>query len=102
MTSIKIDNFIKVFREKNISLFTFDDVYKIFDSGKPNIKLSLRQFKKKGIISRLTRNRYLFELASEMPSQYKMANFIYGPSYISLETAMSLSGVIDQFPYSNT
>lgn len=102
MTSIRMDNFIKVLREKNISLFTVDDIYKIFGSGKQNIKLSLKQFKNKGIISRLTRNRYLFELATEMPSQYKMANFIYNPSYISLETAMSLNGTIDQFPYSIT
>lgn len=102
MGSIKMDNFINVLRDNNISLFTVNDISKIFSSGKSNIKLSLKRFKDKGIISSLTKNKYLFELAIERPSEYKMANFIYAPSYISLETAMSLNGIVDQFPYSIT
>lgn len=102
MDSIRIENFIKVLKEKNISLFTLDDVSKFFNVSLPNLKKSLGRFINKGIVSRLAKNRYLFQLATEPPSQYKMANFIYQPSYISLETAMSLNGTIDQFPYSIT
>lgn len=102
MDSIKIENFIKVLKEKNVSLFTLDDISKLFNVGLPNLKISLGRFRRKGIVSRLAKNRYLFELATEVPSQYKIANFIYQPSYISLETAMSLNGTIDQFPYSIT
>lgn len=102
MDSIKIDNFIRVLKEKNISLFTLDDISKLFNVSEPNLKQALRRFKDKGIVSNLVKNRYLFELASEMSSQYKIANFLYQPSYISLETAMSLNGTIDQFPYSIT
>ena len=38
-------------------------------------------------------------LADKPPEDFEIANFIYGPSYISLESALSFYGIIDQFPY---
>lgn len=99
MDSIKIDDFINGLRDKSISLFTLGDISKLFEVKEITIKTALKRFQNKGVVSKLARNKYLFELAVESPSQYQMANFICQPSYISLETAMSLRGIIDQFSY---
>ncbi|MDD3999128.1 MAG: hypothetical protein PHR98_03465 [Candidatus Shapirobacteria bacterium] len=99
MDSIKIDDFINGLRDKSISLFTLGDISKLFEVKEITIKTALKRFQNKGVVSKLARNKYLFELAVESPSQYQIANFICQPSYISLETAMSLRGIIDQFSY---
>lgn len=99
METITKEKFINAFREKSISLFGWEDVFKIFDIN-PNAAKALFQRLKKGkIIQSLTRGKYLFLLAQKLPEDFEIANFLYKPSYISLETALSFYGIIDQFPY---
>jgi len=97
-----MDSFINILRDKSISLFTLNDISKLFNVKEITIKSALKRFQKKGIINRLVRGKYIFELTTEKPSQYQIANFICQPSYISLETALSLKGLIDQFSYTIT
>ena len=93
-------DFIKKLREKQIALFTFSDIKKLFGIENENtIKHLLRRLKKAEIVKRLIRDKYLFLQAKNEAHDFEIANFLVIPSYISLESALSYYGLIDQFPY---
>jgi len=97
MTILRV---INLFKEKNISLFRSDDLKKIFKIKSENtLKKLLQRLKKANIIKRLIKNKYLFIPLEETTSDFQIANFLVSPSYISLESALSFYGLIDQFPY---
>lgn len=52
------------------------------------------------ILQKLERGKYI--LVDKSVDDFELANFLYNPSYISLETALNLSGVLSQFPYEIT
>jgi len=92
---------IKKFKEKEISLFTFSDFKKLFQIKKENTASKiLERLTKKGILKRLIKKKYLFALSES--DDFQIANFLYSPSYISLESALSFYGIITQFPYQIT
>lgn len=99
---IKIDKikFIEEFKRQGIVFFNSFDVKKIFDI-KDNNSLNhlLVRLNKAKIIKRLIRNKYQFLYADNNPSDFLIANFLEPFSYISLESALSFYGMIDQFPY---
>lgn len=102
METITKGKFINTFREKTISLFSWQDIFKVFDISPSAVKALLRRLKKGKTIQPLGRGKYLFLLAKKLPEDFETANFLYKPSYISLETALSFHGFIDQFPYQVT
>jgi len=99
METITKEKFIHVFREKSISLFEGQDIFKVFDINPDAAKALFQRLKKGKIVQSLTRGKYLFLLAKKLPEDFEIANFLYKPSYISLETALSFYGIIDQFSY---
>ena len=102
MEAITKSDFINVFREKGISLFTFGDVRKIFGLSINTTAILLGRLKDKKIVEPLVKGMYVFRLAKETPGDFEVANFIYTPSYVSLESALSYYGIVDQFPYQVT
>ncbi len=92
--------FIEEFRRRRISLFTTSDISKIFSLNNDNtLKKLLIRLKKDKIIQRMARDRYQYMLDSIPQHEFTIANFLISPSYISLESALSYYGIIDQFPY---
>ena len=92
---------IKKLKEKDISLFTPSDFKKIFQIKKENTAYKvLERLTKKGILKRLIKKKYLFAFLES--DDFQIANFLYYPSYISLESALSFYGIITQFPYQIT
>ena len=102
METITKDRFIKIFQDKSISLFTLDDILKIFEIRSNTAKSLLARLKKRNVISSLTKGKYQFLMARKIPEDFLVANFLYSPSYVSLESALSYYGLIDQFPYQIT
>lgn len=102
MEAITKDKFIHTLREKDISLFTYDDVRKMFGVGASTAKSLLGRLKDKKIVEPLVKGKYAFRLAKEPPEDFEIANFIYAPSYVSLESALSYYGIVDQVPYQVT
>ncbi len=49
-----------------------------------------------GILRKMAKGKYAFSL--NPPDDFLSANFLYSPSYISLESALSFYGIISQFP----
>lgn len=98
----KID-FIKKFKEKNISLFSTPDVAKVFDIKSENtLKHLLRRLSQEQIIEVLNKGKYIFLQGRSDPADFTIANFLLQPSYVSLESALSFYGLLDQFPYGIT
>ena len=63
-------------------------------------KLASRMKQKKLLFSLNNAGKFL--VADSNPSEFEIANFLYQPSYISLETALSFYGILAQFVYSIT
>jgi len=63
-----------------------------------NPRVKINDLLKKGAIVRVKKGLYVFgpELAREPYSKETLANLIYGPSYISLEYALSFYGLIPE------
>lgn len=92
---------IKQLKQKGISLFTPSDFKKNFQIKKENTAYKiLERLTQKGILKRLIKKKYLFAFSE--CDDFQIANFLYSPSYISLESALSFYGIITQFPYQIT
>ena len=92
---------IKTLQSKEVSLFTLADFSRLFAIDNRNtLYKKIQRLEKNEIIKRLTKGKYLFLL--KKPNQFEIANFLYQPSYISLESALSFYGVLEQFPYQIT
>lgn len=92
---------IKTFQRKGISLFTLADFARLFKITNQNtVYKKIQRLEKKEVIRKLTKGRYLFAL--KKPDEFAIANFLYQPSYVSLESALSFYGIITGFPYQIT
>jgi hypothetical protein len=89
-------------RLKNIGIIPInkDILYSQYNLKRPDEKVS--ELERKGLIIRVKRDLYVVsprvhnqEISSEL-----VANHLYGPSYISLETALSYYGLIPERVYS--
>lgn len=58
---------------------------------------AIYRLEKSKIISRLGPGKYFY--GNEPPMDFSVANFLIQPSYISLESALNLYGILSQFPY---
>lgn len=99
MEPIKKLDFVRVFRERGIKLFRNGDVMKVFGVGNLTARSMIQRWAKAEIIELLAKGKYRFLLANNEAGEFEVANFIYQPSYVSLETVLSMEGIIDQFPY---
>lgn len=91
---------VDVLRNKNITLFNSPDLLKLFPIRSDNtLKQILRRLKQEKLVESLIRDKYIFLHAKREVEDFEIANFLATPSYISLESALSYYGMIDQFPY---
>jgi len=86
-------------RRNKVSVFSLRDIENLFpNAGVGTIKNNLTNWLKKGYIERLKRDLYACVepvLESAIPDFY-IANKLYVPSYISLETALSHYNIIPE------
>jgi predicted transcriptional regulator of viral defense system len=91
--------FLSTLRRNKVSIFSLRDIRNIFpDANVATLKNNLTNWLKKGYIERLKRDLYACVepiLESEIPDFY-VANRLYAPSYVSLETALSLYNIIPE------
>ncbi len=91
--------FLAALKSNGLQLFSLRDVENIFpESNKKTIKNNLINWLNKGYIRRLKRNLYEYTepgAESRLPDLY-IANNLYSPSYISLETALSFYNIIPE------
>jgi len=53
-----------------------------------------------GVLEKLESSKYV--LSHSKPHQFALANFLYDPSYVSFESALSFHGILPQFPFEIT
>lgn len=91
--------FLSILRKNNMSIFSARDIANLFpDAHAATLKNNLSSWVKKGYLERLKRDLYARVepvLGSEIPDFY-VANKLYIPSYISLETALSHYNIIPE------
>lgn len=79
------------------NLFTYLDVLKAFtDEEELAIKTQLYRFVKKGLLTKIKRGIYCFDAKSV--DELELADRLYEPSYISLETALNYYGIMPDIP----
>jgi predicted transcriptional regulator of viral defense system len=90
---------LSTLRRNKVSIFSLRDIRNVFpDANVATLKNNLTNWLKKGYIERLKRDLYACVepiLESEIPDFY-VANRLYTPSYVSLETALSLYNIIPE------
>lgn len=57
----------------------------------------LSRLTKQHVLQKIERDKYM--LAAGRVHDFSLANFLYEPSYISLETALNFHSILAQFPY---
>ena len=89
-------------KAKNYPLFKLEDVFKWFPEVKGGTTLNQLNFwAKKGYLENIRRGVY--RIADfELKEPFILSNFIYTPSYISLETALNYYGIIPDIPFAVT
>ncbi len=79
------------------NIFSTLDILRHFPNEKPTtIKIQLSRFLKKGLIFKIKRGLYCFQ--REDIDEMLLANKLYRPSYVSLETALNYYGIIPDVP----
>ncbi len=87
---------------KNSPLFKLEDVFKWFPKAKRQTTLNQLSFwQKKGYIESIKKGVYKLS-DFELKDHFILANFIYFPSYISLESALNYYGIVPDVPFSLT
>lgn len=92
---------IKELKQKELTYFNLSDFSRLFSMGNKNtLYKKIQRLENNGIIKKLIKGKYLFTLNST--NDFITANFLYSPSYISLESALSFYGIITGFSYKIT
>lgn len=97
--------FERTLQSHRLTLFTLQDIQYLFPGQKvKTIKNNLGRWLAKGYCRRLKRNLYeLLEPGKHAnPPDFLLANRLYSPSYVSLETALSFYGMIPEVAASVT
>ncbi len=85
--------YLELQKEIDQNLFTILDVEKKFCSEKKNsLRVQLSRFIQRGWLIQLKRGLYCF--SPDKLEEFVLANQLYRPSYISLETALNYYGII--------
>ncbi|MCL5676128.1 MAG: hypothetical protein M1120_03315 [Patescibacteria group bacterium] len=89
---------IKVLQEKNISLFSLADFRRLFKiSNRQTLYKKIQRLEQEKLIEKLVKGKYIFNFKEV--GTYEIANYLYSPSCISLESALSFYGIITGFPH---
>lgn len=80
--------------------FTLSQLSQIFNIKGPSVYKIIQKLKFAKILEKVEKNKYV--LVDSQFSDFSLANFLYQPSYISLESALNFYGILSQFPYEIT
>ena len=88
------------FRQKGINFFSFYDFQRVTGLKYNAARMLLQRYKRKGLLISPKRKYYYF--ADYRPSDFELANKLYFPSYVSLETVLSMESIIPEVVYAVT
>lgn len=81
-------------KAKQTGLFSLEDVFKWFsEANRQTVKNQLSHWTAKNYLLRLKKNLYFIQ-ETELKDEFILANQLYQPSYVSLESALNYYGII--------
>lgn len=98
LNRIKVEERLK---DIGLSLFTPREFRDIFDVPEKTARMFIARNVKSGLFVKLRNNFYLLK-DNNQASTYFIANKLYQPSYVSLETALAHYGIIPEVVYTIT
>ena len=87
-------------KEHNLEVFTNQDFVNIFNVDRKVVAVKLSRYKAKGYL--ISPRRGVYYLRNEVNDKFRIANKVYSPSYISLDTALSRHNIIPETVYTIT
>lgn len=84
-------------KRRNFKIFSPKEITNLFNISPRSVQAFLNYYQKKGKILKIRNNFYC--LSDFLPSDFEIANYLYQPSYLSLETALSFYGMIPEVVY---
>jgi len=94
---MKTSDWLKFFqRYSNIKIFHIRHLQLLTQMTIPSLRVSLKRLTDKGIIKRICKGYYANPF--NLPTIEEVATQLYYPSYISLESALSICGILSQIP----
>ena len=97
---MKYLDIIKILKDKHITVFTTRDFAHVSGLSAQSAWAALGRYTKSGLLT--SPKRGVYYISENPPHEYALANFIYAPSYVSFETALSHYGIIPEVVYSIT
>lgn len=98
METYSTTDIIQILKEKQITLFSLGDFDRLFNiNNKHTLYKKIQRLEKKKLIQKLVKGKYLFFL--NQVDDFSIANYVYQPSYVSLESALSFYSIITGFTY---
>ena len=94
MKQLKALQTLQASGKKVFSSADLQKILQVADSNYSHVQAS--RLVKEGVIERVRRGWYV--LASNRPSDFELANVLYGPSYVSLDSALNFYGILVQSP----
>ncbi|MEA3305989.1 MAG: hypothetical protein U9R52_04160 [Candidatus Omnitrophota bacterium] len=95
---MEFNSLLKVLQKNRFYIFSFDDLRVFYPhESSANLKKELYRWRNKGLLARLKKGLYELTFPQDMAiSDMVIANKLYEPSYVSLETALSHYSVIPE------
>lgn len=84
-------------RERGLNIFTTQEFKNVLNLSIPVAVVKLSRYKNKGYL--ISPKRGIYFLADDPPDKFRIANYLYFPSYVSLETILSKEGIIPEVIY---
>jgi len=79
------------------SIYSFAELLRISGLSAPSLRRALHRLTRRGLLIKLGKGFYANSFV--IPSLEEVAGWLYPPSYISLESALFLHGVLEQTPH---
>lgn len=101
MESSSISGIIKKLASKNIPLFSLNEIGAILAiDNRQTLYKRIQRLTKNKILQKLIKGKYYFTLNNT--NDFTMANFLYQPSYVSMQSALSFHSIMTGFSYQIT
>lgn len=98
MESYKDIENIHSFGKKLLNTSELSSILKV--SKGRNLENLTQKLVSSGVLTQIEKGKYF--TTNNPPLEFEIANYIYTPSYISLETALNYFGILSQFPHEIT
>lgn len=101
MKSYNMSLLTKRIYDSTLQLFSLKTIQELLEIDKTSSLFKvIKRLTESGVLTKIERNKYIINNYTD--GEFCLANFIYEPSYVSFESALSHYGILSQFPYEIT